>query len=130
MGVALGVGAIAGQVNAVNKATNIILAYGTASAVAASTETTVVSYSTSATKATWISQIFCSGQENSKWRLFDAGTAKIVQRIGAGQVNMTYNFVTPFKVPAGTVTIDIKVEHFITGETPDFEAAIMGYVEL
>lgn len=130
MGVALGVGAIAGQVNAVNKAANVILAYGSVSAVASSTETTVVSYATSATKATWITQIFCSGQENSKWRLFDAGTPKIVMRIGAGQVNTEFNFVTPFKVPAGPVTIDIKVEHFIAGETPTFEAAVLGYVEL
>jgi hypothetical protein len=129
MGVALGVGAIAGQVNIVSLANNTNLANATATAVPVSTETTVVSYSTTALKATWITQIFCSGQENSKWRFFEGGTAKIVQRIGAGQVNMCYDFVTPYKIPAGPVTIDVKVEHFVTGETPDFECSIIGYVE-
>ena len=130
MGVALGVGAIAGQVNAVNQANNVVLSSSVATAVAASTETTVTSYTTAAAKATWITQIHCSGQENSKWRVFEGGTAKIVQRIGAGQVNMRYDFHTPWKIPAGAVAIDVKVEHFVTGETPDFECTIMGYTEL
>lgn len=133
MGVAIGQAKanITGSINAsaINTSNNFVQAFGTASAVAVSTETTVVSYSTSATKATWITQIFCSGQENSKWRIFEASTAKIVQRIGAGQINVLFDFVTPFKVPAGPVTIDVKVEHFIVGETPDFEVTIMGYVE-
>ena len=41
---------------------------------------------------------------------------------------MCFDFVTPYKVPAGTA-VDIKVEHFVTGETPDFECAIIGYEE-
>jgi len=130
VGVALGAGAIAGQVDSINKADNVILAFGSVAAVPVSTETTIVTYSTTALKATWITQIFCSGQENSRWRLFEGGTAKIVLRIGAGQVNTEFDFVTPFKVPLGVVTIDVKVTHFITGETPTFEASIMGYVEL
>jgi len=132
MGVAIGQAKanIAGTIDSTNTANNVILAFGTVAAVAASTETTIVSYATGAAKATWITQIFCSGQENSKWRLFEATVAKIVLRIGAGQVNTEFNFTTPYKVSAGPVTIDIKAEHFITGETPTFEATILGYVEL
>jgi hypothetical protein len=127
MGVALGVGAIAGQVNIVSLANNTTLANNVVSAVPVSTETTVATY-TNATKAVWITQIFCSGQENSKWRFFQATVPKIVQRIGAGQVNMCFDFVTPYKIPANTA-VDVKVEHFVTGETPDFECSIIGYEE-
>ena len=132
MGVAIGQAkaSISGTISTENTSNNVILAFGTATTVAVSTETTVVSYATAATKATWVTQIFCSGQENSKWRVFEGATPKIVQRIGAGQVNVLFDFVTPFKVAAGPVTIDVKVEHFFTGETPDFECTIMGYVEL
>ena len=134
MGVAIGqakaniTGTISGDVT--NTANNVILAFGSVAAVPVSTETTIVSYTTAALKATWITQVFCSGQENSKWRLFEGGTAKIVLRIGAGQVNTEFDFVTPFKVPSGVVALDIKAEHFITGETPTFEATIMGYEEI
>lgn len=62
--------------------------------------------------------------------MFIAGTARIVKRIGAGQVNGDIIFETPLKVAAGAVSVDIKVEHFVTGQTPDFEATILGYAEV
>ncbi len=134
MGVAIGqakanvTGTISGDIT--NTSNNVVLSNAVASAVPASVETTVATYTTSATKATWITKIFVSGQENSKWRLFIGGTARIVRRIGAGQVNGDFIFETPLKVAAGSVPVDVKVTHFVVGQTPDFEASILGYVEV
>ena len=133
MGVAIGqakanvTGTISGDIT--NTSNNIVLSNAVVSAVAANSETTVTSYTTGALKATWITKIFVSGQENSKWRLFINGVARIVRRIGAGQVNGDFIFETPLKISAGAIPVDIKVEHFVTGQTPAFEATFLGYVE-
>jgi hypothetical protein len=126
MGVALGVGATAviGSISAVNEANNTVLANAVAVAVPSATETTITTYATGASP-TWISAIICSGMEYGKFRYFEGVTPKIVLRGGADR-NVFFNLTTPIKVVAGE-TIAIKVEHFVTGETPDFEASIIGY---
>jgi len=107
----------------------VVLAKGVVLSVASGVETTIATFTSSALKAAWITQIVCSGQENSKWRLFKAGTPEIVRRIGAGQINTDFEFRPGYKVAAGGVIIDIKVRHERVGKTPDFEATILGYVE-
>lgn len=112
--------------------TNVItLAKAEISSVPAGIETFVVGYTTAALKATWITRISCSGQENSKWRYFQALDPKVVRRIGLGQANVDFDFGNPgLKIPAGGVLTELKVTHPFTGRTPDFEASIFGYEEL
>ena len=108
----------------------VTLATGAVTSVVAGAETTVVSYTSPVDKATWVTLVHCSGQGNSKWRFFEAATPKTVRRIGAGQVNVDFEFGNPgLKIPAGT-TVDIKVTHAATGRIPDFESAIFGYEEI
>jgi uncharacterized membrane protein len=125
MGVALGVGAasISGDVDVINRANTTVLANAVAIAVPAATETTITSFLT--VSPTWITQVICSGMEYGKFRYFEDLVAKVVERGGADR-NCSFNFIQPLKVAAG-VTVSIKVTHYVTGETPDFEASIIGY---
>lgn len=101
-----------------------VLAKNVASAVAVSTKTTVVTLPADAADR-FITAIYCSGMEYAKWFLVRNSADEIVQRTGPDR-DQPFNFTSPWKIPAGDV-IDVKVEHFITGQTPDFEASIMGY---
>jgi len=101
-----------------------VLAKNIASAVPVSTKTTVVTLPAAVTDR-YITAIFCSGMEYAKWFLVRNSADEIIQRTGPDR-DQPFQFASPWKIPAGDV-IDVKVEHFVTGETPDFEASIMGY---
>jgi hypothetical protein len=101
-----------------------ILAKAIAPSVAASVKTTVVTLAAAVTDR-YITAIFCSGMEYAKWFLVRNSADEIIQRTGPDR-DQPFQFASPWKIPAGDV-IDVKVEHFVTGETPDFEASIMGY---
>jgi len=126
MGVALGVGAtsIVGDISALITANTTVVANNVAISVPANIETTIVSYSTGASP-TWITTILCSGMQYGKFRYFENLVPLIVLRGGSDR-NVMFNITTPLKVPAGA-TIDVKVTHFNTGDTPDFECSILGY---
>jgi len=101
-----------------------VLAKNIAPSVPASTKTTVVTLAAGATDK-FITAIFCSGMEYAKWFLVRNSADEIIQRTGPDR-DQPFNFGSPWKIPAGDV-VDVKVEHFVTGETPDFEVSIMGY---
>lgn len=101
-----------------------VLAKSVASAVAVSTKTTVVTLPADVSDR-YITAIYCSGMEYAKWFLVRNSVDEIIQRTGPDR-DQPFNFTSPWKIPAGDV-IDVKVEHFVTGQTPDFEASIMGY---
>ncbi len=74
---------------------------------------------------TCVSKIVGSGSVYGKFELFvNAISTNIVQRGGVTR-NITLDFNSPFKVAAGD-TLEVKVEHFQSGVSASFEAAIMG----
>ena len=101
-----------------------ILAKAIATVVPASTKTTVVTLS--AAVDTFVTAIYCSGHEYGKWYLVRNTLDQIIQRGGPDR-DQPFTFPNPWKLSAGDV-LDVKVEHFVTGQTPDFEATVMGYV--
>jgi len=101
-----------------------VLAKNVASTVPSNTKTTVVTLA-AAVADRFITAIYCSGMEYAKWFLVRNSSDEIVQRTGPDR-DQPFNFTSPWKIPAGDV-VDVKVEHFVTGETPDFEVSIMGY---
>jgi len=101
-----------------------VLATGTAAAVSASTKTTVLTIA--AAVDTYITQIIGSGMENGKWFLTVDTVDKNTRRAGGGERDREWQFVNPYLIPSGSV-FDLKVEHFVTGETPTFEATVWGY---
>jgi hypothetical protein len=100
-----------------------VLAKNIAASVPASTKTTVVTYS--AVVDRYVTAIYGSGMENGKWFLVINSADQIVRRAGPER-DKIFEFPSPLKITAGSV-LDIKVEHFVTGETPDFECTILGY---
>lgn len=101
-----------------------VLAKNIAASVAASTKTTVVTLPSAVTDR-FITAIYCSGMEYAKWFLMINSADEIIQRTGPDR-DQPFVFSSPWKIVAGAV-VDVKVEHFVTGQTPDFEASIMGY---
>jgi hypothetical protein len=100
-----------------------VLAKNIATAVPVNVKTTVVTLSAVADK--YITAIYGSGMENGKWFLVINSADQIVRRAGPER-DKIFEFPSPLKITAGSV-LDIKVEHFVTGETPDFECTILGY---
>lgn len=101
-----------------------VLAKGIATAVPPTVKTTVVTLSASASDR-YLTAIYCSGMEYGKWYVVRNSSDEIVQRGGPDR-DQPFEFMSPWKIAAGDV-VDVKVEHFVTGQTPDFEVTIMGY---
>ena len=100
-------------------------AVGSVTAVPATTLTTIVTKTADAS-LTNISLISVSGDDYAKYTLV-INTVLIDTRRTGPDRNLTFDFTSnPLKTSVGDV-IDIKVEHFFTGDTLDFEATIYGY---
>jgi hypothetical protein len=104
--------------------TTNILAAATASTVPATTQTTVASYTAGAD--TRITDVYGSGHDNAKWQVYIDSVLQMTQRAGNGDRNVQINFNTPLLLSNGS-TLDVKVTHYFTAETLDFEATILGY---
>lgn len=100
-----------------------VLAKAIATSVESSSKTTVLTISASAD--TYITSIICSGMEYGKWYVTVDSADQMIRRGGPAR-DVIWEFVNPYKVASGSV-LDIKVEHFVTGETPDFESTVLGY---
>jgi hypothetical protein len=101
-----------------------VLAKSIATTVPSAIKTTVVTFTAAAD--TFITAIYCSGMEYGKWYLVKNSTDEIIQRGGPDR-DQAFTFPNPWKILSGDV-IDVKVEHFVSGQTPNFEATIMGYI--
>jgi hypothetical protein len=98
---------------------------GTATSVPATTKTTILSATYSASFNN-IALISCSGQDYAKFYL-TLNTVDIDIRRSGPSSNVEYDFKSnPLGLTTGD-TIDVKVEHFNTGNLLDFEATIYGY---
>jgi hypothetical protein len=100
-------------------------AVGAVSAVPATTLTTIVTKTADA-NLTNISLVSVSGDDYAKYTLVINTVIIDTRRTGPAR-NLTFDFTSnPLKTSVGDV-IDIKVEHFFSGDTLDFEATIYGY---
>ena len=99
---------------------------GTATNVAATVKTTIVSATFSPTFNN-VALVSVSGQDYAKYYLTLGGVDIDIRRTGPDR-NLEFDFKSnPLGLSSGD-TIDIKVEHFFTGDLLDFEATIYGYV--
>ena len=116
---------ITGDVTVGGVALSSSKAVGSVSNVPANTLTTILTKTADA-NLTNISIVSVSGQDYAKYTLVINGGDIDVRRSGP-QRNVQFDYTSnPLKTTTGDV-IDIKVEHFFTGETLDFEATIFGY---
>jgi len=100
-------------------------ASGGASNVPAVTITTVATATYSATFNN-ISVISVSGQDYAKFFLMINNVVLDTRRSGPDR-NLTFDYTSnPLKLNPGDI-VDIKVEHYFTGNLLDFEATIYGY---
>lgn len=118
---------VTGDVNATIEGVALIsfAVKGAATNVPASTKTTILTATYSASFNN-IALISCSGQDYAKFYLTLNTTDIDIRRSGPDR-NLVYDFKSnPLGLSSGDV-VDIKVEHFFTGDLLDFEATIYGY---
>ena len=116
---------ITGDVTVGGVALSSSKAVGSVANVPASTLTTILTKTADA-NLTNISIVSVSGEDYAKFTLVINGSDIDVRRSGP-QRNVQFDYTSnPLKTNTGDV-IDIKVEHFFTGDTLDFEATIFGY---
>lgn len=99
-----------------------VLATGTALAVGSITLTTIVTRTAPAAET--VSQISCSGQNYAKFTLVLNTVIIDTKRNGPGR-NVDFIFFQPLALISSDI-LDVKVEHFQTGEINDFEATVYG----
>jgi hypothetical protein len=97
-----------------------VLNTGTLTSVPANTQQTIVTYTAGAGDS-GITRIVCSGTDYAKFELYKNVSLVETQRSGPDR----NAFFGPIKLQAGDI-IDVKVEHFVTGSTANFEATIYG----
>jgi hypothetical protein len=121
--VVLGAGGASQNVNVISLKAIDPLSTGTATGILASTLTTLTTYSPVTNKV--ITRIAVSGTRYAKYQLF-LNTALIeTQRTGPDR-NLAFIF-EPFPLALNATDIlDVKVTHYNTGETADFEATVYG----
>lgn len=105
---------------------SVVLATVVKPLVSAATLTTIVTLSP--VVDTFVSTIFCSGDQSAKFQLFVNSGLIITQRSGPS-LNANFPFRSnPLKLVGSLDILDLKVTHNVTGQTPDFESTIMGFV--
>ena len=98
------------------------LANGAVTSVADNILTTIVTY-TPGTNVK-ITKISVSGTNYAKIQLFINSSLVETLRMGPSR-NIVFNWIDPLGLSAST-PLDIKVTHYITTETNDFEATVYG----
>lgn len=98
------------------------LANGAVAGITDSTLTTIVTFS--AASDTKITRIGCSGTCYAKYQLFLNTTLVETKRSGPER-SIDFLFDRPWAMVTGDI-LDVKVTHFVTGSTDDFEATIYG----
>lgn len=96
-----------------------VLNSGAITSVPVSTLSTIVTYVAPSTKG--VVRISCSGTVYAKYRLVLNTTTIEIKRSGPD-----YTIEFGAFALATTDTLDVKVEHFYTGQTEDFESTIYG----
>lgn len=98
------------------------LAGGSVSSVTANTLTTVCTYTATGTKR--VTRIGCSGTCYAKFTLV-INTVVVETKRSGPQRNIDFTFDRPLLLSDSDI-LDLKVTHFVTGETNEFEATVYG----
>lgn len=98
------------------------LAGNAISGIAANTPSTIVTYTAPAKKL--LSHISVSGTVYAKFQLY-LNTALLETRRGGPDRTLVFEFLRPLRLQA-TDILDVKVTHFQTGETAEFESTVYG----
>ncbi len=104
---------------------NTILATGEVTGVSKDTQTTIVTVPANGVK--YVTKIICTGEENARWDVYINGARKITKRTIDRTVD--FDFPVPLKVQAATV-IDVKATHHGPDASADFQACVLGYLEV
>ena len=115
------IGQVSGGGSGVVATPSIVLGKASDPSVADSTKTTILTIT--ATVETYVTKIVVSGHDYAKWFLT---LDTVDQNIKRNEYTGEWDFSSPWKLTAGQV-LDIKVEHFLIGETLGFEATTWGY---
>jgi hypothetical protein len=100
--------------------------HGAITNLAATTKTTIVTQSFVSGTFENLVMISCSGQDYAKFFLAINTVDIDVRRTGPDR-NLTFDFTgAPYQLVTGDV-VEIKVEHFNSGDLLDFDATIYGY---
>ena len=100
-----------------------IIEYAEVSTISASTLTTVLTHTATAEEN--IGVITASGEDYAKFQFFIDTVLKGTLRSGPDR-NVIWTFPFPLALD-DTQVLDIKVTHFHTGDTLDFEAALYAF---
>jgi hypothetical protein len=98
------------------------LANGSITSVSDSTLTTIVTYTTTA--PTKVTRISCSGTIYAKFQLF-LNTTLIETRRSGPDRTLDFNFEDPWSLATSDI-VDVKVTHYQTGVSADFESTLYG----
>ena len=99
---------------------------GSVSNVVDSTKTTIVSQAYVAGTFENLTIVSTSGEDYAKFFITIGGVDVDIRRSGPDR-NITFDYTgAPFQISPGQ-TVDVKVEHFNTGDLVDFDATIYGY---
>lgn len=98
------------------------LATGAQTTVGANLLTTIVTYTAATAKK--VSKISVSGTEYAKYQLFKNASLIDTKRTGPDR-STEFLFESPLLMASSDI-LDVKVTHFYTGNTVDFEASIYG----
>lgn len=105
------------------KSINNIL-QGTALLVPSSAETTILTLS--ATQDHRVVKIACSGCSYARYKIYK-NTVLIENKLSSPKYAIDFEFDYPLKLVSGDI-LDVKVEHFFTGEQLDFDSTIYSIV--
>lgn len=105
--------------------TTSILEYDDVTTIAANALTTILSYTVVGT-ALLVDQIIASGDVDAVYFLVVDGSIKAQYRTSEQDRTAKFNFPVAQKFSIGQV-IDIKVIHYDTGDTSDFNATLIGH---
>jgi hypothetical protein len=114
---------VAGDIDVLQAPSNALVV-GSVTSVPASTLTTIATY-TATVAVKNLTRISCTGQESGKWQLF-LDTVLIETKRATPGLDVEFRFGNSLQMSAGSV-LDVKVTHFRTGQTPDFDSTIYGF---
>ena len=98
------------------------LAGGALTGVTASTLSTILTYTAPSKKL--LSHVTVSGTLYAKYTLY-LNTSVLEVRRGGPDRTLVFEFPRPYKLLTADI-LDVKVEHFNTGATADFESTVYG----
>ena len=107
--------------------TNSILSYNQDAAVSDNTETTLTSYTVPAGTTFYFTGVVAQGDLPARFRIYIDSNIQLSYRTVSSNPAFQQTFsLPPFTAAAGSV-IYLKVTHFISGVSGDFEGTILGY---